>query len=61
MVFSIIVYAEQLVFTLWTAYLWVCGIRNAHKLPTPLAAAVVVIIVAISLAMFMILTTMPFP
>ena len=60
MVFSLIVYAEQLVFAIWTAYLWVCGIRNAHRLPTPVAAAVVVLMVAISFAVFVVLTTMHF-
>jgi hypothetical protein len=60
-VFSAVIYVEQLVFTLWAAYLWVCGTRNAHGLPTPLAVATVVIVVAIAFAIFVVLTTMPFP
>jgi hypothetical protein len=58
-VFSAVIYVEQLVFTLWAAYLWVCGVRNAHGLPTPLAIASVVIVVAISFAIFVVLSTMP--
>jgi hypothetical protein len=58
--FSALIYAEQLVFTLWAAYLWFCGIRNAHGLPTPLAVATVVIVVAITFAIFVVLTMMPF-
>jgi hypothetical protein len=58
-VFSAVIYVEQLVFTLWAVYLLVCGIRNAHGLPTPLAIASVVIVVAISFAIFVILSTMP--
>jgi hypothetical protein len=56
--FSALIYAEQMVFTIWVAYLWYCGIRNAQGIPSPLAAAAVVIVTALALALFFILTTM---
>ncbi len=61
MVLTGIIYGEQLVFTAWAAYLWICGVKNAQKLPTPLAVAVVVIVIAILFALFIILTTILFP
>jgi hypothetical protein len=58
--FSALVYGEQLIFTIWAAWLWICGIRNAHSLPVPLAIAIVVIMIAASLAIFIVLTAMLF-
>jgi len=40
--------------------LWFCGIRNAHEIPSPLAAAAFVFVIALALAIFFVITAMSF-